>query len=54
VVNPTKAGRDPLGWLAEAGTVLAASVAELPGLVDYVYHPNGRPARMLAAGGRFL
>ena len=42
VSNPTKAGRDPLGWAQEFAVVGAASVVELPGLIDYVLHPDGK------------
>ena len=41
VTNPTKAGRDPVGWLEEFAIVTGATVAELPGLIDYVLHPDG-------------
>jgi glycosyltransferase involved in cell wall biosynthesis len=46
VSNPTKAAADPLGWLLEAGQVVAGSVANARGLAAYVTHPAGR---MLAA-----
>jgi glycosyltransferase involved in cell wall biosynthesis len=42
VSNPTKVGRDPLGWLAEVGQVAAASAANARGLAAYVTHPHGK------------
>jgi glycosyltransferase involved in cell wall biosynthesis len=44
VTNPTKAFSDPAGLAWESLVVAGASLANLPWLVDYALHPNGRPA----------
>jgi glycosyltransferase involved in cell wall biosynthesis len=41
VINPTKMGRDPFGWLKEAGTVAGTALAHAPELVAYMRHPAG-------------
>ena len=42
VTNPTKLDTDPAGWLLEMASVAGAMAANLPGLVDYTLHPEGR------------
>jgi glycosyltransferase involved in cell wall biosynthesis len=46
VENPSKATTDPLDWAYEFATVGLASAVELPGLIDYTLHPDGRSPRV--------